>query len=154
MDYQLNTILTSAIPMRQLSEHLVVVVAAILKTATEGSRCIKAGQPHRTADVPDGVLQIKPAGVVSSSSAFRRYDDPSFNGIRRMWNGGPLRQFSVTQANGHYIAYCSPFLTGYAGSYVCDRCLRPSAAVYRLRTSRQWLCATCKKERKQTGDQP
>jgi hypothetical protein len=70
-------------------------------------------------------------------------------GVRRMWEGGPLRQFSETQVNSHYIRYCSPFLTGFAGSYVCDRCRRPSAGVYLSHPSEmqnEWLCGGCRKQ--------
>jgi hypothetical protein len=68
--------------------------------------------------------------------------------VRRMWIGGPLRQFSETQVNSHYIRYSSRFLTGFAGSYVCDRCQRPCAGVYPAHpseTQREWLCGGCRK---------
>ena len=67
--------------------------------------------------------------------------------VIRMWNGGPLRQFSGTKLSGHYVAYSSPILTGYAGSYVCDECQRPCAGVYFVRPVGVWLCGTCRKER-------
>jgi hypothetical protein len=72
------------------------------------------------------------------------------NGARQMWEGGPLRQFSDTQRGGHYIAYSSAILTGYAGSYVCDRCRRPSVGVYLSHpseTENEWLCGGCKKRK-------
>jgi len=71
-------------------------------------------------------------------------NDRELAGLRRMWDGGPLRQFGETQASGHYVAYSSPFLTGYAGSYVCDRCLRPCAGVYLVKPPGIWLCGSCK----------
>jgi hypothetical protein len=64
---------------------------------------------------------------------------------RRMWNGGPLRQFSEAQVKSHYVAYCSPILTGYAGSYICDGCQEPCAGVYLVRPFGIWLCGACKK---------
>jgi len=67
------------------------------------------------------------------------------DGIQRMWDGGPLRQFSSSQVASHYIRYSSPILTGMAGAYVCDRCLHPSAGVHFVRHSDNWLCAACKK---------
>jgi hypothetical protein len=73
---------------------------------------------------------------------------------RRMWNGGPLRQFSNTQAGGHYIRYSNRFLTGFAGSYVCDRCQRPSAGVYLSKPSKtrnEWLCGGCKPSKREGG---
>lgn len=71
---------------------------------------------------------------------------PEPNGVRRMWEGGPLRQFSKTQVKSHYVGYSGPFLKGYAGSYVCDLCLLPSAGVYFLRPQRSWLCGKCKRK--------
>jgi len=73
---------------------------------------------------------------------------------RRMWNGGPLRQFSNIPAGGHYIRYSSRFLTGLAGAYVCDRCQRPSAGVYLSKPSKtrhEWLCGACKPSKKESG---
>lgn len=69
-------------------------------------------------------------------------------GVRRMWEGGPLRQFSDTQVSSHYVGYSGPILKGYAGSYVCDRCQRPCAGVYPSHpseTQREWLCGGCRK---------
>ena len=66
--------------------------------------------------------------------------------VERMWPGGPLRQFSKRQAGSHYVAYSGPFLTGYAGSYVCDRCLRPCAGVYYAQTRQDWLCGACRSQ--------
>jgi hypothetical protein len=70
---------------------------------------------------------------------------PTQDGVRRMWEGGLLRQFRDKQAANHYIAYSSPILKGYAGSYVCDGCLRPCAGVYRAKALRVWLCGLCRK---------
>jgi hypothetical protein len=67
------------------------------------------------------------------------------DGLRRMWEGGPLRQFSKTQAKGHYVAYSGHFLTGYAGSYVCDQCRKPCAGIYYAKACQSWLCGGCRK---------
>ena len=72
-------------------------------------------------------------------------------GVRRMWEGGPLRQFSETEAKSHYVAYSGPFLRGYGGSYVCDRCQRPCAGVYLVRETHKWLCGGCKREPRRSG---
>jgi hypothetical protein len=64
--------------------------------------------------------------------------------LQHMWDGGPLRQCSNRQAGGHYVAYSSPILTGYAGSYVCDQCKRPCAGVYLVGPAKSWLCGPCK----------
>jgi hypothetical protein len=72
-------------------------------------------------------------------------------GIRRMWERGPLRQFSETQAKSHYVAYSGPFLTGYAGSYICDQCHGPCAGVYFVKETRNWLCGGCKEKLRRSG---
>jgi hypothetical protein len=87
-------------------------------------------------DYPEGGARREPSLPASPGK------EP--DGVRRMWNGGPLRQFSDTQAKSHYIAYSGRFLTGYAGSYVCDRCRRPSPGVYLFKETHQWLCGGCK----------
>ena len=69
--------------------------------------------------------------------------DQELEVVRRMWESGPLRQFSDTQAKSHYVAYSGPFLTGYAGSYVCDRCGRSFAGAYRVSSTQEWLCPNC-----------
>lgn len=82
----------------------------------------------------------------------QRYRPPTENDhavrkwVQRMWDGGPLRQFSDRQAGGHYVAYSSPILTGYAGSYACDRCKRPCAGVYLVRPAKSWLCGGCRRK--------
>jgi hypothetical protein len=75
---------------------------------------------------------------------------------QRMWPGGPLRQFSKHQASSHYVAYSSPILKGYTGSYVCDRCQTPSPGVYFVKPVGNWLCGPCKRmvERDDAGRQP
>ena len=62
-----------------------------------------------------------------------------------MWEGGPLRQFSRTQAKSHYVAYSGPILTGYAGSYICEGCQGPCSGVYLVRLFGIWLCGACKR---------
>lgn len=64
--------------------------------------------------------------------------------VIRMWEGGPLRQFSNKQAKSHYIAYSARFLKGYAGSYVCEGCLTPCPGVYRVEPLGIWVCGGCR----------
>jgi hypothetical protein len=81
-------------------------------------------------------------------------DHNSSMNVRRMWDGGPLRQFSETQASGHYIRYSGRFLTGFAGAYVCDRCRRPCGGVYLTylsETGQEWLCGGCKNQKQRCG---
>ena len=65
--------------------------------------------------------------------------------MRRMWPGGPLRQWSPVREGG-----CSMPLDGggYGGPYECEGCLTPVPGVYRVITQPQrggtWLCASCK----------
>jgi hypothetical protein len=92
------------------------------------------------------------AGGEQSQPVLPGKDDPAPRGVRRMWAAGPLRQFGERQAGGHYVAYSSPFLKGYAGSYVCDRCLRPCAGVYYLRELKNWLCGDCRKQAKRAAN--
>jgi hypothetical protein len=73
------------------------------------------------------------------------------NGVCRIWKGSPLRQFSETQASSHYVAYSGPLLTGYAGSYVCEPCERPTAGVYLSTETHKWLCGGCKKKVRRPG---
>ena len=63
--------------------------------------------------------------------------------IRRMWPGGPLRQWSGTRpATGKWISFAAG---GYAGSYVCDECQRSVDGVYRVVGAQKWLCGACRK---------
>jgi hypothetical protein len=78
----------------------------------------------------------------------------ALNGLRRMWHCGPLRQFSETQVSCHYIRYSGRILTGYAGSYVCDRCRRACGGVYLTylsETRPEWLCGGCKNQMQRYG---
>jgi hypothetical protein len=72
-------------------------------------------------------------------------------GVIRMWDGGPLRQFSRAQASSHYVGYSGPFKTGYAGSYICDRCQGASAGVYLATEAHKWLCGPCKDQNRRSG---
>jgi len=76
----------------------------------------------------------------------------------RMWEGGPLRQFSETRVSS-YVSYSSPIMTGFAGSYICDACQRACKGVRRMgepnngagmasRATVGWLCGTCIEGRK------
>ena len=63
--------------------------------------------------------------------------------IRRMWQGGPLRQCSEKRPSNSWISYGSG---GYAGSYVCDRCGETGDGVYRVAHAR-WWCGGCRKQK-------
>jgi hypothetical protein len=79
----------------------------------------------------------------------------ALEGLVRMWDGGPLRQFSTTQVSSHYIRYCGRSLKGYAGAYVCDECKRPCKGVYLSHPSETrnlWLCGGCKHRLQGYGD--
>jgi hypothetical protein len=74
--------------------------------------------------------------------------------ITRMWPGGPLRLFLPRQTGksdavagrkespGSWVAYKSNTLDGFAGPYVCERCQKSAAGVYRI--GGEWICGTCK----------
>lgn len=63
--------------------------------------------------------------------------------IRRMWEGGPLRQFSDKREATSWHRYQSPILEGYAGQYVCDDCQEAVVGVYRQKSTGKWLCRAC-----------
>jgi len=87
------------------------------------------------------------AGAVSATSVPPgNKTDRQFEGIRRMWSGGPLRQFSNRQLKSHYVAYSSPILKGYAGSYLCDACQGPCQGRYRTPPLGNWVCGACKED--------
>jgi hypothetical protein len=66
--------------------------------------------------------------------------------IKRMWEGGPLRQWSDTrQTSGGWLYYTNSQMTGYAGSYVCDECRQSTPGVYYVSSVKKWLCRACKK---------
>ena len=67
--------------------------------------------------------------------------------VKRMWDGGPLRQWSATRplnAGGNWVRYQSRDLDGYAGAYVCDGCRMPCRGVYFVQRVSKWLCKACK----------
>jgi hypothetical protein len=67
----------------------------------------------------------------------------------RMWEEGPLRHFSVERFPNS-ISYESPTLTGYVGTYVCERCATSAPGVYRLVHAENglnrvsWVCSSCR----------
>jgi hypothetical protein len=67
--------------------------------------------------------------------------------IRRMWEGGPVRQWSEKACSGANHYYESPQMKGYAGAYVCDRCKKAGLGVYYDKGSGEWICGTCRGER-------
>ena len=80
-------------------------------------------------------------------------------GVKRIWEGGPLRQWSEKRATSRWIRHAE----GWAGMYVCEDC-RESApmGVYSTRLGHDsrrletilWLCGTCRDARRGRGEQP
>jgi len=68
--------------------------------------------------------------------------------ILRMWRRGPLRRFirrselESERPPGDWETYTSQTLDGYAGAYVCERCLEGTIGVYKVKN--RWLCGTCR----------
>jgi hypothetical protein len=63
--------------------------------------------------------------------------------IKRMWEGGPLRQWSAERPlKGKWIAYATG---GFAGCYVCEWCQESADGVYFVREPQKWLCGACKR---------
>jgi hypothetical protein len=79
--------------------------------------------------------------------------------IRRMWAGGPLRQWSEKREETSWLRH----LGGWIGMYVCEDCMDPAPmGVYSVRLGRNsaklesvlWLCGTCREARRERGEQP
>jgi len=69
---------------------------------------------------------------------------PDSVAIRRMWEGGPLRQVAETPVSPVYRAYvCGGSRCTFAGRYVCDGCMEPAIGVYRQKRSGLWVCRGC-----------
>jgi len=65
--------------------------------------------------------------------------------IRRMWEGGPLRQIADTKVSPVYRAYVyGGSRCTFAGRYVCDGCIEPAIGVYRQKRSGLWVCGGCR----------
>jgi hypothetical protein len=64
--------------------------------------------------------------------------------VRRMWPGGPLRQWSDKRQPraGNWIAHAAG---GYVGAYLCGGCQAPCNGVYFVQRVKKWLCGACKK---------
>jgi hypothetical protein len=64
--------------------------------------------------------------------------------LKRMWIGGPLREWSPVQVR----SFISLGNGGFGGRYVCDDCLKPVTGVYRVTGAQnggyKWQCAGCK----------
>jgi hypothetical protein len=65
--------------------------------------------------------------------------------IKRMWDGGPLRQWSPDNPTRNFMSYGKG---GYVGSYVCDFCQNTCDGLYRVKNSDSWTCGSCRKQRK------
>ena len=80
--------------------------------------------------------------------------------IRRMWPGGPLREFATERPNSSWgTPYQSNTLAGFAGRYVCESCLKPSPmGVYQVTAAQNrgssWLCAACREKVRPRKPQP
>jgi ribosomal protein S27AE len=61
--------------------------------------------------------------------------------IRRMWEGGPLRNWSDRKTT---LTPMSHNRGGFVGTYVCERCLGSCDGVYLAREEQRWLCGACK----------
>ena len=57
---------------------------------------------------------------------------------RRMWEGGPVRQFSESRTKAGWMPLNSG---GFAGPYVCSRCHSAVSGVYG--PTQGWICAEC-----------
>jgi hypothetical protein len=62
--------------------------------------------------------------------------------IVRMWPGGPLRQFIVSDRHpgGSFIRHGNASPGGFAGSYTCDVCRRPAGGLYCVAQLKKWVC--------------
>ena len=64
--------------------------------------------------------------------------------IRRMWEGGPLRNWTERATSVTRLKY-SGAIGGYVGAYLCEGCGQVSDGVYQSRGAEQkWLCGACK----------
>lgn len=76
--------------------------------------------------------------------------------VKRMWPGGPLRQFAKEKQGG-WVSYEAGGLKGFAGMYICDKCALPAPmGIYGPLVSETgekiWLCGPCQDElRKSKG---
>ena len=61
--------------------------------------------------------------------------------IRRMWEGGPLRNWSDRKTT---LTPMSHNRGGFVGAYVCERCLGSCDGVYLVREEQSWLCGACR----------
>lgn len=59
---------------------------------------------------------------------------------KRMWNGGPLRQFSTERGTASWTALDGG---GYGGQYVCDECGFPVVGLYKAAAA-VWRCSECR----------
>ena len=85
----------------------------------------------------------------------------AFVEIRRMWEGGPLREVYVgpplskrQRAPGQFLLNAKGLCVG---RYVCDRCQEGCNGVYHLTTPSTnilWLCAPCKEAIRPKQKQP
>ena len=72
------------------------------------------------------------------------FESTKVHPVKRMWNGGPLRQFSEIRGASGWTPYDGG---GYAGSYICDGCKEAVVGVYRAKDG-LWYCAGCTGTRK------
>jgi len=74
---------------------------------------------------------------------------------KRMWQGGPLREWSETKTPATSMSYGK---VGYAGRYGCDRCLKAVNGVYLVQetssSAGMWLCSDCRQNVRPKQAQP
>ena len=74
--------------------------------------------------------------------------------VKRMWAGGPLRQWAELRPRAGWVACASG---GFAGQYVCDVCSHAVVGVRRQFTGDgkdKWLCAGCLDSARVKQEQP
>lgn len=85
-------------------------------------------------------MQVEPESTPLENTAEH---NPDVLRSRRMWDGGPLRQWETEKVSASWIPYARG---GYVGPYVCERCQKPVVGVYR--TASGWVCSVCRMPRK------
>ena len=72
------------------------------------------------------------------------FESNKVHDTKRMWNGGPTRQFSLERGAASWTPYDGG---GYAGQYICDDCGNPVVGLYKA-SHGMWRCADCRSKAK------